>query len=77
MGAAASYIDDIPDRVDLETIDALLKKYRLEVQIDMVRFNLLKDVRGTVSRTEALQLIENKLPPIYSANCLVALQGPS
>lgn len=77
MGAAASYIDGIPERVDLQTINILMKKHRIEVQIDMVRFNLLKDANETVSRTEALQLIENKLPPIYSANCLVSLKGPS
>ncbi len=71
MGAAASALsNEIPDRVDLMTIDRLTRKFGLKVDIDMVRFNVLKDRDGTVSRRDALQLIENKLPPIYSLNAL-------
>jgi hypothetical protein len=72
MGAAASSVQgELPDRLDLKTIDNFLAKYGLKVEIDIVRFNLLKDATGTVSRTEALQLIENKLPPIYSVNAML------
>lgn len=71
MGAAASALsNEIPDRVDLMTIDRLTRKFGLKVDIDMVRFDVLKDRDGTVSRRDALQLIENKLPPIYSLNAL-------
>lgn len=72
MGAAASSLQgEIPDRVDLRTIDKFTAKYGIHVQIDMVRFNILKDSDGTISRRDALQLIENKLPPIYSVNSLI------
>lgn len=72
MGAAASsLLGEIPDRVDIRTIDKFTAKYGINVQIDMVRFNILKDSDGTISRRDALQLIENKLPPIYSVNALI------
>lgn len=72
MGAAASSVQgEIPERVDLRTMDRFMAKYGIRVEIDMVRFNLLKDKEGTVSRRDALQLIENKLPPIYSVNALL------
>ncbi len=72
MGAAASALQgEIPDRVDIMTIERLTKQYGLKVEIDMVRFNLIRDDDGTVSRKDALQLIENKLPPIYSLNYLL------
>ena len=71
MGAAASSVSDLPDRVDLPMINATLRRYKLgHVNIDMVRFDLLKDHNDTISRVEALQLIENKLPPIYSLNAI-------
>ena len=71
MGAAASSVTDLPERVDLATIDDTLRRFKLgHVQIDMVRFDLLKDKNNTISRGEALQLIENKLPPIYSLNAI-------
>ncbi len=71
MGSAASSLTDLPDRVDLFTINTTLRKFKLgQVQIDMVRFDLLKDENDTVSRRDALQLIENKLPPIYSLNAI-------
>ena len=72
MGAAASSLQgEIPDRVDLDIIEQFMQKYGIKVAIDMVRFNLLKDADGTISRRDALQLIENKLPPIYSVNALL------
>lgn len=72
MGAAASSLQgEIPERVDIRTIDKFTAKYGIKVQIDMVRFNVLKDEDGTISRRDALQLIENKLPPIYSLNALL------
>ena len=72
MGAAASSLQgEIPDRVDLDIIEQFMQKYGIKVEIDMVRFNLLKDADGTISRRDALQLIENKLPPIYSVNALL------
>jgi hypothetical protein len=73
MGAAASYLDNIPERVDLETIGVITRRYKINVQIDKVRFDLLRDREGTVSRMEAMQLIENKLPPIYSTNALISM----
>jgi hypothetical protein len=72
MGAAASSLNgEIPDRVDVATMDRFMSKYGIRVEIDMVRFNLLKDSHGTIARRDALQLIENKLPPIYSVNAIV------
>jgi len=71
MGTAASCFDDIPSRVDLDDIAAITKKFGISVQIDVVRFDLLKDKKGFVSKSQAIQLIENKLPPIYSTNALV------
>lgn len=72
MGAAASALEsDIPARVDIKTIDQLTHKFGLKVEIDMVRFNLIKDDEGKISRKDALKLIENKLPPIYSLNALL------
>lgn len=72
MGAAASSVQgEIPDRVDLRTIHMFIEKYGMKVEIDMVRFNLLKADDGTISRRDALQLIENKLPPIYSLNAIL------
>ncbi len=73
MGAAASSLSaDVPERVDLETIEMLLRRFKLtHVHIDMIRFNLMKDRNGTISRSQALVLIENKLPPIYSLNAIV------
>jgi len=68
MGAAASSFKDLPDRMDLETIESFLLQYNINVKIDMVRFNMLKDSEGKISRLEALQLTENKLPPIFSLN---------
>jgi hypothetical protein len=76
MGTAASSFSDLPERIDLPTLERILAKYKLTVQIDMIRFNLMKDPKdGTISRTQALQLIENKLPPIYSLNALVATRA--
>jgi len=72
MGTAASCFDDIPNRVDLDDIACITKRFGIKVQIDIVRFDLLKDKKGTVSKSQAIQLIENKLPPIYSTNALVA-----
>lgn len=71
MGSAASSLDDLPERVDLETIQETIERLKLDVQIDLVRFNLLKDKEGRISRVHALQLIENKLPPILSVNPVV------
>ena len=65
-------MEDIPERVDAEDISCIIKKFKLNVQIDKTRFDLIKDKKGTVSRGEAFQLIENKLPPIYSMNALLA-----
>jgi hypothetical protein len=72
MGAAASSISSLPERVDITTIERLLCEYKLNVQVDMIRFNLMKDDMDTISRSQALQLIENKLPPIYSLNALLS-----
>ncbi len=72
MGSAASSLDELPERMDLKIIQTLIEKSKANVQIDMVRFNLLKDKDGTISRVQALQLIENKMPPIYSVNCLLS-----
>ena len=72
MGAAASSLQgEIPDRVDLKTIDRFMRKYGIDVQIEMVRFNIIKDADDKISRSEALKLIENKLPPIYSVNAIL------
>lgn len=73
MGSAASSIEDLPERVDLATIEGRIAELQLNVRVDMVRFNLLRDKEGRVSRIQALQLIENKFPPIYSLNCLGSL----
>lgn len=77
MGSAASsyIVDELPERMDLEMIQSTIERSKMNVQIDMVRFNLLKDKDGTISRVHALQLIENKLPPIYSLNCLECRWG--
>lgn len=71
MGTAASCLNDIPDRVDLDDIACITKRFGIRIQIDVVRFDLLKDKKGMVSKAQALQLIENKLPPIYSTNVLM------
>jgi len=73
MGAAASSLKgEIPDRVDIHTMERFMEKYGIKnVEIDKVRFSLLKDGNDTVSRSEALHLIENKLPPIFSVNALL------
>ncbi len=68
MGVASSLLTDLPERLDMDEIEALIKQYKLGIQIDKVRFDLLKDQKGRVSRQDALQLIENKLPQIYSIN---------
>lgn len=68
MGAAASSFSDLPERMDIDTIESVLQQMNLDVKIDMIRFNLLKDSEGKIGRLQALQLIENKLPPIYSLN---------
>jgi hypothetical protein len=68
MGAATSLLTELPERLTINDIESILIKHKLNVKIDMVRFNLLKDCSGSISRAQALQLIENKLPPIYSLN---------
>lgn len=70
MGSAASSLDSFPERVDLATLQSIVESLKPGVEIDLIRFNLLKDRGGKISRLHALQLIENKLPPIYSLNCL-------
>jgi hypothetical protein len=72
MGTSASLTMNLPDRLDVDQINNLIDEYRLGICIDMIRFDLIKDRKdGTVSRSQALHLIENKLPPIYSMNGLV------
>jgi hypothetical protein len=72
MGTSASLSMNLPDRLDVDQINNLIDEYNLRINIDMIRFDLIKDKKdGTVSRSQALQLIENKLPPIYSMNGLV------
>ncbi len=68
MGVASSLLTDLPERLTLSEIESLVRQYKLNVTVDLVRFDLLKDGKGRISRHEALQLIENKLPPIYSIN---------
>ncbi len=76
MGAAASsFSADLPERIDIATLEAVIARLKLNVHVDMIRFNLMKDKNETISRTQALQLIENKLPPIYSLNGLVAVRA--
>jgi hypothetical protein len=71
MGSAVSLSSDIPERVDLETCQKLANHFGVK-NIDFTRFDLIKDKDGTISRHEALQIAENKMPRIYSVNpCLV------
>jgi hypothetical protein len=71
MGAASSALQgELPERMDIVEMNSFMEKYGIRVQIDMVRFSLLKDGDDKIARDEALQLIENKLPPIYSLNAL-------
>ncbi len=76
MGAAASSLSaDLPERIDLATLEGVINRFKLNVHVDMIRFNLMKDKDGTISRQQALVLIENKLPPIYSLNGLVSVRA--
>lgn len=68
MGTASSLANELPERMDIDQIEDILRKFDKDTHIDMLRFNLMKDRYGTVSRAQALQLIENKFPPIFSLN---------
>lgn len=71
MGSVPSTFDDLPDKVSWEEIEDFIAKNGLQVKINRIRFDLLKNCDGKISRLAALQLIENKQPPIYSLNGMV------
>jgi hypothetical protein len=70
MGTTASLLSEVPERLSYEEIVELARRIGQDPRIDQIRFNVLKDSTGTVSRSEALQLVENKFPPIFSLNAL-------
>jgi hypothetical protein len=70
MGTTASLMSEVPERLSYEEIVELARRIGQDPRIDQIRFNVLKDSSGTVSRSEALQLVENKFPPIFSLNAL-------
>ncbi len=70
MGAGASLIDKLPERIDKESYIHLSNSLGYPGAIDLVRFDLLKDENGTISKCDALKIAEKKMPPIYSINCL-------
>lgn len=71
MGSVPSTFDDLPDKVSWDEIEDFITKNGLQVKINRIRFDLLKNCDGKISRLAALQLIENKQPPIYSLNGMV------
>jgi hypothetical protein len=70
MGTTASLMSEVPERLSYEEIVELARRIGQDPRIDQIRFNVLKDSSGTVSRSEALQIVENKFPPIFSLNAL-------
>lgn len=70
MGAGASgyAAEDLPERMDKETLERLARTAGVDILVNPVRFDMMKDKEGTISRAQALQLLENKMPAILSVN---------
>ena len=67
MGAGISF-EGLPERADFETCQIIASNMGLKTHLDRVRFDLMKGSDGKITRIQAIQLAENKQPPIFSVN---------
>jgi RNA-binding protein YlmH len=71
MGAGASSLIELPERLTYDECVTLVKNQGLNIVVDRVRFDIIMDPKDkTISRSQAMQFVENKLPKIFSINPL-------
>ena len=74
MGAGVSF-EGLPDRADFETCQIIAVNMGLKGNLDRLRFDLMKGTDGKISRVQAIQLAENKQPPIFSVNPMSTIKS--